>query len=156
MSICIVALVVLAFLGIFSTKYRRWAKEAFACVSRRVTLRPCKTDFNQKLKAKITGKLMGKSPRLARFAHKKFELISWIFVAMLFLSIAYTAYGAYNLVNYGSCDPHSTSCIFNPGVQTCGSAHCLEFGCECETMGCDAPGFAACGGTCDCQKNTCG
>jgi hypothetical protein len=115
MSACLIALVVLAFLGIFSAKYRRWAKEAFSCVARRVTLRPCKTGFNEAVKAKITSKLMLRSPGLARVTHKHFELISWIFTIILFISLAYTAYGFYNLAIYGTCDPVSGNCVFNPG-----------------------------------------
>lgn len=116
MSACLIALFVLAVMGIFSARYRRWAKEAFDCVSRRVTLRPCKTGFNEAVKAKVTSKLMGRHPGFARFTHSHFEAISWAFTIILFISLAYSAYGAYNYVVYGTCDPLTGNCAFNPMV----------------------------------------
>lgn len=157
MSICLIALIVFAILGIFSAKYRRWAKEAFSCVARRLTLRPCESSFNQRMKAKITSKILRRSSKAARFTNKHFELISWAFTIILFVSLFFTASGLYNLAVHGSCDPHSTTCIFNPGNVSCGSEHCAESGCECETGGCsEANNFAACDGNCDCSKNVCG
>ncbi len=116
MSACLIALFVLAVMGIFSARYRRWAKEAFDCVARRITLRPCDTGFNEAVKAKVTSKLMKKHFGLARFTHRHFELISWVFTIILFISLAYSAYGAYNLVVYGTCDPVTGECVFNPMV----------------------------------------
>jgi len=112
---CLVALVVLAFMSIFSAKYRSWTKEAFDCVARRLTLRPCRTSFNEKVKAKITGTLMKRNMGVARFTHKHFEAISWVFTIVMFVSLAYTAYGFYNLATIGTCDPITGNCIFNPG-----------------------------------------
>jgi hypothetical protein len=147
MSICIIAMVVFAVMGIFSARYRRWAKEAFGCVSRRLTLRPCNTEFNQKVRAKITGKLMGRSPKAARFAHKHFEAISWVFTIVLILSLAYTSYAVYNLAVYGTCDPITGECVFVPDAPDCGcqNAECLENDnvecgpeCACGDAGCEA------------------
>ncbi len=115
MVICIAALVVLAVLSIFSAKYRKWAKEAFDCVARRVTLRPCRTGFDEKVKAKIVGKLMKKNMGLARFTHKHFETMSWIFTIVFFVSLVLVINGFANLVIYGTCDPITGNCIFNPG-----------------------------------------
>ena len=58
---CIVAFIVLSIISIFSVSHRALAKEAFDCVFRRVTLRPCNTGFQEKMKAQITGKLLMKS-----------------------------------------------------------------------------------------------
>jgi thiol-disulfide isomerase/thioredoxin len=116
MSLCLVALVVLASMGIFSAKYRRWAREAFDCVARRITLRPCVSGFDEKVKAKITGRLMERHLGLARFAHRHFEAISWVFTAVMFASLAYAIYGFYNLATVGTCDPANPGgCVFNPG-----------------------------------------
>lgn len=116
MSACLVALFVLAVMGIFSARYRKWAKEAFDCVARRVTLRPCRTGFNEAVKAKVTSKLMARHPGFARFTHRHFELISWAFTALLFISLAYTVYSGYNIMAYGTCDPVSGMCAFSPGA----------------------------------------
>ena len=154
--ICFIALVTFGTLGIFSARYRTYAKEAFRCVFRRVTLRKCDTAFDKKMKAKITGKIFKRSPKTAGFVYKNFDTISWIFTGILILSMAYSAFGLYNLATYGSCDPHSTTCIFNSGVLSCGSEECEINGCDCETLGCEEPIFEACEGDCDCIKDICG
>lgn len=114
--ICIIALVVFSILAIFSVKYRPLAAEAFDCVFRKVTFRKCRTNLDQRLKSQITGKLLKKSPVLARFVYKRFELLSWIFVILFFASLAYSAYGGYNYYLYGNCyGPEDTGgfCIYN-------------------------------------------
>jgi hypothetical protein len=125
MSACLVALVVLGIMSIFSASYRSWAREALDCVARRLVLRPCRTGFNEKVKARVTSKLMGRSRRAARFAHRHFEAISWVFTIMLFVSLGYSAYGAYNLLTVGTCDPaNPDQCVFNPDLPHCGNPEC--------------------------------
>ncbi len=154
MSACLAALVVLGILGIFSARYRSWAKEALDCVARRVTLRPCRTGFNEKVKAKITSKLMGKSRRLARFAHKRFELISWIFTVLLFASMIYSGYSMYNMAVYGTCDPSNPDqCVFSPELPTCGNPSCTgddHCFCDGKEVRCNEQVFIQCAGDCDC------
>ncbi|MBW3005086.1 DsbA family protein [Candidatus Woesearchaeota archaeon] len=114
--ICIIALVVFSILAIFSASYRPLAREAFDCVFRKVTFRKCRTNLDQRLKSQITGKLLTKSPFLARFVYKRFELLSWLFVILFIASLAYSAYGGYNYVLYGNCyGPEDTGgfCIYN-------------------------------------------
>ena len=154
MSACLVALVVLGIMSIFSAKYRSWAREALDCVLRRLVLRPCRTGFNEKVKAKVTSKLMGKSPRAARFAHRHFEAVSWVFTIMLFVSIGYSAYGAYNLLTVGTCDPaHPDQCVFNPELPHCanpectGADHCF---CDGVEVGCTEQIYIDCEGDCAC------
>lgn len=156
MVLCIIAFIVFGILGIFSAKYRTYAKESFSCVVRRITFRPCETKFDQKLKSKITGKLMKRSPSTARFVFKHFEILSWIMVITTIISLVIMGNSIYNLYTYGTCDPHSTTCIFNPGAITCGSDHCAQKGCTCESMGCDAPNYTACEGNCTCTHGICG
>jgi len=115
MVICIVALVVLGVLGIFSAKCRKWAREAASCVGRMATLRPCETGFDDKVKAVITTALMSRHQGFARFTHRHFKAISWTFMIVFVLSLGYSTYTVYNLAVYGSCDPvHPDQCIFNP------------------------------------------
>ena len=113
--ICILALIVFSFLAIFSVSYRPVAKEAFDCVFRKVTLRKCRTNLDQRLKSQITGRLINRSPFLARFVYKRFEMISWIFVILLVSSLAYSAYGLYNYARYGHCDGVDASgfCVYD-------------------------------------------
>lgn len=116
MVICIVAFVILAFMGIFSAKYRRWARESFSCVTRMVTLRPCETGFDDKVKAKVTSAIMARHEGLARFTHRHFKALSWVFMIIFVFSLGYSAYSVYNLAAFGTCDPaNPQGCVFNPG-----------------------------------------
>jgi len=118
MVVCIIALVVFGFLGIFSAKYRMLAKEAFKCVFKMIQLKPCDTGFDQRVKSKIVSKMMV-FPAAAKFVYKYFDAISWIFVVTFFLSIAGIGYGAYEYAIYGNCNgPQSTGfCIFSAARQ---------------------------------------
>jgi hypothetical protein len=149
--ICLVALLVFGVLGIFSVKYRSYAKEAFRCVSRRLTLRPCEGAFDQKLRGKITGKILKRSPALARAVHRHFEAISWTFTILLITSAAWTGYSAFNLVTFGSCDPASPGCVFS--YEGSCSISCQP--CDCQALGCESPEFAACAGICRCDPEMC-
>jgi len=109
--ICLIALATFTVLGIFSARYRSYAREAFDCVFRRVTLRPCIAGFDRRMKGKVTARLMKRSPKLAGFVYRHFELLSWIFTALMIASLMLAINGIYNLMAYGSCDPQSGSCI---------------------------------------------
>ncbi|MBR9676442.1 thioredoxin domain-containing protein [Candidatus Woesearchaeota archaeon] len=114
--ICLLALIVFGFLGIFSLKYRVIALEALDCVFRRVTLRKCDTGLDQRLKSQITGNLMRRNPGVGRFMFKHFEVISWFFTILLVLSLAQSGLGIYNFVAYGNCNGKGSDefCIFDP------------------------------------------
>lgn len=114
--ICILAFVVLSILGIFSATHRLLAKEALDCVLRRITLRPCTTGFNEKIKAQILGKVLGKSEVAAKFLNKHFELFSWILFLTMIASIFWTGKGLVNYYMYGSCNGLNKSgfCALDP------------------------------------------
>jgi len=136
MVVCIIALVVFAFMGIFSAKYRSYAKESSKCVFRMVTLRPCDSQFDEKMKSKITGKLIKRSPKTAGLVYRNFKLLSWIFVIIFFVSFIYMAVGFYNLAVLGTCDPVSGECVFNPDLPACEHGSCAE-GCTCQEEVCN-------------------
>jgi len=116
MVICIVALVVFGILGIFSASHRKIAKEAFSCVKRMMTFRPCETGFDDKVRSKVTAKLMKRSEKAAGLFYRNFKVISVLFTVVFFVSMAYSAYGLYNLAVLGTCDPaNPQDCVFNPG-----------------------------------------
>jgi hypothetical protein len=120
--ICVIALVVFGFLGIFSARYRTFAKEAFNCVFRRMTLRACDTGFDKKMKMAVVKRLYKRSKPVAAFTYKHFEAISWVFLIAMFLSMGYSAYALFNLFTTGSCDPaHPENCLFrfNNSNATC-------------------------------------
>jgi len=116
--LCFIAMFVFGVLGVFSVKYRKLAKESFICTFRLMTLRPCQSDFDQKMKVSILAGLI-KFPKFARFVNKNFKVISVIMVVLFFitlaLSIFYTAEGLYYLATTGTCSPeHPEYCIFTP------------------------------------------
>ncbi len=115
MVFCIIGLAIFGILGIFSAKYRAYAKEAWRCLRRQVTLRPCDTEFDKKMRAKIAGKFM-RFPELSKAVYKAFPALSWAMVILLFVSIYWTGLGIYNTIQYGNCNgPGSHDfCMFNP------------------------------------------
>ncbi len=149
--ICIIALFVFGVLGIFSARYRSLAKEAFRCVFLRMTFRLCETGLDSKIKSKLTSKLLKRSPRVAKFVYKRFEVLSWIFTIVFFASMAYTVYSFYNLYVYGTCDPHSDVCPLSISAPACG----CEGACLCEAEVCETPEYLACEGSCSCQREIC-
>ena len=50
---CLIALIIFGIMGIFSASHRALAKEAFICVFKRVTFRPCDTGFKEKIKLRF-------------------------------------------------------------------------------------------------------
>jgi hypothetical protein len=116
LPLCLVALVVFSVMSIWSAKYRRLAKEAFKCVTKTLTLSPCDMAFEQKVKARVTAKLLNVSPTLARGFYQNFRIFAWAFTASFFVSLIITAYSFYNYFVYGSCDPGEPCYITALGV----------------------------------------
>lgn len=171
MVICVIALVVFGVLGIFSARYRALAAEAFDCVFRKVTLRPCATNLNQRVRAKIVAKLFTRSPKAAGIVRRNFEPLSWAFTILMLGSAVLTAEAGYNIWKYGTCTPSNPGeCVFVPTTATnvtttganpatsCGSERCATKGCSCDngTIRCAPPEFKACAGNCTCKVGTCG
>ncbi len=111
---CILALIILAFFSIFSVKYRPLAKEAFNCVFRRITLRPCKTEFNIKIKTLISSWFLKRNEKLGGFVFRRFEILSWIFVILFLVSGFFSMRSVYFYVRFGSCNPaEPQNCVIN-------------------------------------------
>ncbi len=102
--ICIIALAVFAVIGIFSAKYRTYAKEAFHCFMNTVTLRKCDTKFDEKIKAEIVGRLLPLSPWAAKAVHGHFALLSSAFAIIAIASTLYSFVVVYNFAVYGNCN----------------------------------------------------
>ena len=149
MVLCIIALVVFGILGIFSARYRGYAKEAFGCVFRMVTLRPCESELEERVKAKLVAKTLSVSAPAARFLNAHFKALSWLFVVIFFVSMAYSAVSVYNYAAFGNCNGPGSSALcaidalVNPGKDHVfaavapgvgpqfgnGSVALVEFGC---------------------------
>jgi len=149
--ICLVALFTFSVLGIFSAKYRSLAREAFKCVFLRLTLRPCDTKLDERIRSKLTSKLLRRSPKLARVFYKHFEIISWAFTILFFSSMIYSSYSLYNLYVHGTCDPYSDDCPLSLTAPVCG----CEGICKCDEVVCESPDYEACQGDCSCQQELC-
>jgi hypothetical protein len=113
---CVLALIIFGILGIFSASQRVFAKEAFDCVFRRVTFRPCNTGFQEKIKGKILSKLIARSAFLAKMVNKHYEVFSWIFFILMVGSTVWVLRSGYNFYVYGSCNGLNDSgfCAFDP------------------------------------------
>lgn len=124
MVICIVALVIFGFLSLFSAKYRPLAKETFNCVFRMVTLRPCQSSFDERVKGTLVAKTLAFSPKLAKFINQQFQLLSAMFTILFFASLFFSAQAVYNYVAFGNCNgPNSTAfcaidALFHPTGNT--------------------------------------
>ena len=104
--LCVGALVVFSVMSVGSAKYKKLAREALRCVFKTLTLSPCDVALEQRVKGKITAKLLG-TPRLARVFYRTFTVVSWLFTLTFFASLIYSAYSFYNFFVYGSCEPGS-------------------------------------------------
>ena len=113
---CILALIIFGILGIFSASHRALAGEAFDCVFKRITFRPCNTNFQEKIKGKILSKLIARSAFLAKMVNKHYEILSWIFFILMLGSTIWVLRGGYNFYVYGSCNGLNESgfCAFDP------------------------------------------
>jgi hypothetical protein len=153
MAVCIAAFITFSILGLFSAKYRPLAKEAFGCVFKMVTFRPCDTKLDQRIKSKVTSKIFKRNEKLGKFVFKHFNKISLIFVMIFFLSLSYSAVAVYNLAVHGTCDTQSNECVLTDG-QSCGDTSC-QGQCFCEEETCESPDYLACEGDCTCQEEVC-
>jgi hypothetical protein len=153
---CLLALIVFSILGLFSATHRELAKEAFDCVFRRITLRPCRTGFDKKIKGKIIGRLINRSPKLAKGLNRFWEPLSWILVIVFFVSLFLSGRTVYNLVKYKTCNPADpASCVLTSQDEECSSSeHCQPCECGADESDCQAPDYAPCGGeeNCDCTS----
>lgn len=116
MPLCIVALVIFSVMSIWSAKYRKLAKETFKCVTKTLMLSPCDMDFEQKVKARVTAKLLALNPMLAKAFYRNFRIFAWAFTATFFVSLFLTVRSFYNYLVYGSCEPGESCYLTALGV----------------------------------------
>ncbi|VVC01319.1 Thioredoxin [uncultured archaeon] len=113
--LCFVALFVFAILGIFSAKYRALFFEALGCVGRTLTLRPCESKLDERIKATLIANILERSPTIARLIHQHFAALSLLFTLLFFGSMLYSGLAVYNYWAYGNCNgPNSSAfCAFD-------------------------------------------
>ena len=150
MVFCIVGFVVFGVLAVFSAKYRTYFRETVHCIKRQVTLRPCDTQFDEKMKSKISAKLIRISPGMAGFVYRKFWLVSWMFLILTIISIALIAQTSYNLAVYGTCDPQTGNCVFRPGYTI--NESCANSTYDCVAIGCTTSNATICDLSANCRR----
>jgi len=117
---CLVSLIIFSILGIFSLAYRKMAKEALACLLRKFSFRPCRADFQVKIRSKIIGFLTKRNLGLASFVYQRYQLLVSLFSFLILASFVVSGYfsvkSLYNLAIYDSCTPESPeNCPFGKG-----------------------------------------
>ena len=104
-------------MSVGSSKYKQLARDELRCFVKTLTLSPCDVGLEQRIKGKITAKLL-RFPRLARAFYRNFKIFSWAFTISFFASMIYSAYAMYNYFVYGSCEPGGT-CYITPIIGYC-------------------------------------
>lgn len=102
--VCIVAFIVVLVLSAVSAKYRKLLGKAWGCAWRRVTLRPCDTTFREDVKSSLLAPLAVRAPRLVRPASVAIEVVAWLMVLSLIVSLYLLGRSGLNLFVYGTCD----------------------------------------------------
>lgn len=112
---CLLAVVVFGIMGIFSATHRDIAREALDCVFKRIRFKPCESGLDKRLKSQVIGKLMKRSPRIAGFGFRYFEVISWVFTILMFGSMIWSGMSVYRFAMYGNCHGANSQeeCDFN-------------------------------------------
>ncbi|MBS3151337.1 hypothetical protein J4443_03095 [Candidatus Woesearchaeota archaeon] len=115
--ICLIALPIFAVMALFSATHRRLFLEALDCVFRKATLRKCQSSLDERLKAKISGTLINKNPKIGNFVFRRFEILSSIFLVLMILSLIFSVQGIYSYIKYGNCNGQDSKdfCILNFG-----------------------------------------
>ena len=115
---CIAAFIILIVLSIFSAKYRKMLGKSWACVARRVTFRPCDTNFKEEVKSKLLSKVALKKPNMVKAADIGLEVGAVLILLITAWSLYVVVKSGLNLYVYGTCNPsNSASCSL--GAEAC-------------------------------------
>ncbi|MDO5699125.1 MAG: hypothetical protein Q4G51_14255 [Dermatophilus congolensis] len=118
--LCIAAFIVLLFLAAVSAKYRKMLRRAWDCVARKATFRPCDTSFRQDITDSILAPVALRSPRMVKPAAFLIEVVAWLMVISLFVSLYIVARSGLNLMVYGTCDKADPAACSLSSTQGCG------------------------------------
>lgn len=125
--VCIVAFFVVLVASAVSAKYRKLLGRAWSCAWRRVTLRPCDASFGDEIKSSLLAPLALRAPRLVRPASITIDVLAWVTVLSLIVSLFIVGKSALNLAVYGTCDKQNAEAC-SLSAQACG-------------VGSEVPGF---------------
>ncbi|MDO5627226.1 MAG: hypothetical protein Q4G43_02785 [Mobilicoccus sp.] len=120
--LCIAAFIVLLFLAAVSAKYRTLLRRAWGCMARRVTFRPCDTTFREDVKNSLLAPVAVRSPRLVGPASVAIEVVAFLMVLSLVLSLYIVGRSGLNLAAYGTCNRADPVACSLSSTQGCGIA----------------------------------
>lgn len=128
--VCVVAFLVVLVLSAVSAKYRALLGRAWGCVWRKVTFRPCDTTFREDVKNSLLAPLAIRHPRWVKPASVAIEIVAWLMVLSLIVSLYLLGRSGLNLFVYGTCDKQDTqacalaaeSCSIDGGTPTFGDS----------------------------------
>ncbi len=118
--LCIVAFFVVLVLSAVSAKYRKLLGRAWGCFSRRVTFRPCDSTFREEIKDSLLAPVALRSPRLVGPASVGIEVVAWVMMASLVISLYIVARSMLYLGVYGTCDKVDPVACSLSSTQGCG------------------------------------
>lgn len=117
--LCIVAFFVVLVASAVSARYRKLLGRAWGCTWRRVTLRPCDSSFGADVKSGMLAPLALRAPRLVRPAGVAIDVLAWVTVISLVVSLYIVGRSGLNLAVYGTCDKQNAeACTLS--AQACG------------------------------------
>jgi hypothetical protein len=102
--LCIAAFIVLLVLSAVSAKYRKLLGRAWNCTLHRVTFRACDTTFREDIKSSILAPVAVRAPRLVKPASITIEVLAWVMVLSMVVSLYIVGRSGLNLFVYGTCD----------------------------------------------------
>lgn len=115
---CIAAFIILLIISVFSARHRSMLKKAWGCVTRRLTFRPCESNFKEELKSKLLSKVALKKPKLVKAADIGLEVAAFLVLFVTIWSVYVVVKSGLNLYVYGTCNPsNSASCSL--GAEAC-------------------------------------
>ncbi len=91
MIFCVFVHLILSFMGLFSPRYRELSKQSYQCLKTTMLMRPCEVGLDNKVKTRITAKLMF-FPPLARFFYRHFKAFLRMMDVLFFGALLYFAY----------------------------------------------------------------
>ncbi len=118
--LCIVAFFVVLVLSAVSAKYRKLLGRAWGCFSRRITFRPCDSTFRDEVKDSLLAPVALRAPKLVAPASVAIEVVAWLMMASLVVSLYIVARSVLYLGVYGTCDKVDPVACSLSSTQGCG------------------------------------
>lgn len=115
--LCFVYVIVFGILGIFSASHRQLFFESLECIKSTFRRQPCETKVDQKVKASLVHRVFQRSPWMAKFLNKHFQVIAWTFILLTLITGVLSFKSGYDLIVHGTCTPGDpTGCTISQGT----------------------------------------